>query len=38
MTTGDTFKFEAEVLPADATYKGVTWGTSDDTIVSISAD
>lgn len=38
MTAGDTFKFEAEVLPADATYKGVTWGTSNDTIVSISAD
>ena len=37
MTTGDTHTFRAEISPADATDKSVTWSSSAPTILSINA-
>lgn len=38
MTIGDTFQFEGYVLPYDATDKGVTWKSSDENILTVTAE
>lgn len=37
ISLGGTFQFEAEVTPADAGNKNVTWSSSDPSVVSINA-
>ncbi|MGN1417963.1 MAG: Ig domain-containing protein, partial [Acutalibacteraceae bacterium] len=35
---GETFRLDFEIFPEDATYRQVTWQSSDETIVSVGSD